>query len=232
MGLPDLPPQPLAGALDTPLPVYDFAPARATVLAVHPEVRSARVGVSRARIALERELAGRVPNVTVAGGYTRDFNDREHQGMFAVSVPVPLFNHNEGNIGAAQAALGHAVQEVSRVQNDLVNRLATAFGQYDAARQRAERYRTSILPDARRAYRLAQEAFRGGQFDVLRVLQAQRAITEAEQEYVKVVSDAWQAAGAIAGLLLQEEWPAPAGGPALLPCPRPLLGPPEPIPEP
>jgi cobalt-zinc-cadmium efflux system outer membrane protein len=170
--------------------------------------------------------------VTVAGGYTRDFNDREHQGMFVVSVPVPLFNRNEGNIEAAQAALGRAIQEVTRVQNDLVNRLATAFGQYDAARQRAERYRMSILPDARRAYRLAQEAFRGGQFDALRVLQAQRAISEAEQEYVKALAEAWQAAGAIAGLLLQEEWPAPAARPALLPCPRPVLGPPEPIDDP
>jgi cobalt-zinc-cadmium efflux system outer membrane protein len=232
MGVPGLPPQPLAGSLDLPLPDYELAQARAAVLAVHPEVRSAQVGVSRARLALDRELANRVPNVTVAGGYTRDFNDREHQGMFAVSVPVPLFNRNEGNIEAAQAALGHAVQEVARVQNDLVNRLATAFGQYDAARQRAERYRTSILPDARRAYRLAQEAFRGGQFDSLKVLQAQRAISEAEQEYVKALGDAWQGAGAIAGLLLQEEWPASDTGPVVLPCPRLLLGPPEPIDEP
>jgi len=99
---------------------------------------------------------------------------------------------------------------VGRVQNDLSSRLATAFGRYAAAKERAERYRASVLPNAQKAYRLAQEAFKGGQFEYLRVLQAQRAAAEANLEYVRVQSEAWQAAGEIAGLLLQDCWPAPA----------------------
>src|SRR5205823_6932343 len=114
-----------------------------------------------------------------------------------------------------QAELGRAIQEVTRVQNDLTGRLWTAFGQYAAARQRAERYRTAILPNATRAYRLSQDAFRGGQFEYLRVLQAQRAAAEANLEYIRVLSEAWRAASEIAGLLLGEEWPlstvAPGG---------------------
>lgn len=43
--------------------------------------------------------------------------------------------------------------------NDLVARAATAFGNYAAARRQADRYRTSILPDARATYRLALHAY-------------------------------------------------------------------------
>jgi cobalt-zinc-cadmium efflux system outer membrane protein len=216
VGTPDLPPAPLAGSLEDGLPDYDFDKARAFVLAEHPEIRSAQVGVTRAQLALRREEVEKVPNVTVDAGYQRNFNDREDEAHFQVSVPVPLWNRNQGNIRAAQAELGRAIQEVSRVENDLNGRLAAAYGRYAAARERAKRYRTSVLPNAQKAYRLAQAAFRGGQFEYLRVLQSQRAAAEANLEYVRVLSEAWQAASEIAGLLLEECAPSP--GPAAAPA--------------
>jgi cobalt-zinc-cadmium efflux system outer membrane protein len=99
------------------------------------------------------------------------------------------------------------MQEVARVQNDLASRLAAAYGQYAAAKQRAERYRTAILPNAQKAYRFSLDAFKGGQFEYLRVLQSQRAVAEANLEYLRSLSEAWRAASEIAGLLLEENWP-------------------------
>jgi cobalt-zinc-cadmium efflux system outer membrane protein len=54
------------------------------------------------------------------------------------------------------------------------------------------------------------QAFKGGQFEYLRVLQAQRALAESKLEHNRAVQEAWQAASEIAGLLLEEHWP---GGP-------------------
>ena len=210
VGLPDLPPSPLAGSLEAPLPEYDFERARAFVLEEHPDVRSARVGVTRAQLALRREEAERVPNVTVSAGYQRNQNDRENEANIQVAVPLRVWNHNQGNVQAARAELGRAAEDVARVQNELVGRLATAFGQYAAARTRADRYRTSIVPAASRAYSLSLDAFKGGQFEYLRVLQAQRAVGEANQEYLRALAEAWRAASEVSGLLLEECWPAPA----------------------
>jgi cobalt-zinc-cadmium efflux system outer membrane protein len=213
VGVPDLPPTPLTGSLEAAPPDYIFESARAAMLEVHPDIRSAQVGITRAQLALRRAEVERIPNVTLAGGYSRNFNDRENQATYQVSVPLPVWNRNQGNIRAAQAELGRAIQEVTRVQNDLTGRLWTAYGQYSAARQRAERYRTAILPSATRAYRLSQEAFRGGQFEYLRVLQAQRAAAEANLEYIRALGEAWRAASDIAGLLLEEQWPLSVWGP-------------------
>lgn len=207
IGLPTLPLTPVAGSLELPLPKYDFEQARTFMLEEHPEVQSARVGITRAQLALKREEVEPIPNVTLAGGYTQNFNERQSQAQYTVSVPIPVFNRNQGNIFAAKTELARAVQEVSRVQNDVAGRLATAYGQYTAAHERAERYRTSILPNARRTYQLSLDAFKGGQFEYLRVVQAQRMIAEANLEYTRALGDAWRAASEIAGLLLEEHWP-------------------------
>lgn len=73
-------------------------------------------------------------------------------------------------LGAAGVPEQSAVNDVSRVQNELAGRLATVHGQFTAAKKRADRYRDSILPNASRSYELSILAFKAGQFEYLRVL--------------------------------------------------------------
>ena len=51
------------------------------------------------------------------------------------------------------------------------------------------------------------KAYQGGQFEYLRVLTAERALAQANLEYVKALRDAWKAASVISGLALEDEWP-------------------------
>lgn len=207
IGVPDLPCVPLLGTLEAPLPLFDFCQVREYVLQEHPEVLTARVGVERSELALKRAQVEPIPNVTVYGGYTRDNTAASNEWTFQVGVPVPIWNRNQGTIRARGAELGQANEEIHRVMNALSGRLATAFGQYEAARARGERYRTSIRPVAQESYDLAMRAYKGGQFEYLRVLQAQRALAEANLETNRALGDAWRAASEIAGLLLEENWP-------------------------
>src|SRR5262249_17451358 len=147
------------------------------------------------------------PNVTVGAGYVYQGENRSNDVSVAVSLPIPVWNRNQGNIVAAQAQVGEAVAQVGRVENELVERLAEAHRAYAAARRRADRYRTAILPRARETYELTLKAFRGGQFEYLRVLQAQRSLAEADLEYNRSLGELWRAASEIAGLLLEDQWP-------------------------
>lgn len=170
IGVPDLPCVPLVGTLGAPLPLFDFCQVRAFVLQEHPEVLSVRVGVERAELALKRARVEPIPNVTVNGGYTRDNTVASNEWTFTVGLPVPVWNRNQGTIRARGAELGQANEDISRVMNALSGRLAMAFGQYEAARARVERYRTTIRPAAQESYDLAMQAYKGGQFEYLRVL--------------------------------------------------------------
>jgi cobalt-zinc-cadmium efflux system outer membrane protein len=207
VGVDDLPYSKVDGELDLPLPAYDLERVRAYVLSIHPELRSAQVGVERAQLVLKRATVEPIPNVTVGAGYVRQNQNKSDDWVIAASIPVPLWNRNQGNIFAAKAQVGEAVSEVGRIRNDLVGRLATAFGTYAAARERAEKYRSAILPKAERAYQLSLKAFQGGQFEYLRVLQAQRAVAEARLEYLRSLGEMWRAASDIAGLMLEDQWP-------------------------
>jgi outer membrane protein, heavy metal efflux system len=210
----------LAGTFDLP-PAYDLERAREAVLASHPEVRSARVGVDRAQAAIRRAEAEPIPNLTVTTGYMRQGQNKSNDWMLGVSAPVPVWNRNQGNIREARANLGIAIQDVARVENEVAERLTVAFRTYASARLRAERYRTQIVPRAEESFDLAMKAFKGGQFEYLRVIQAQRAAAEARLELNRSLGEAWRAASELSGLLLEEVWPGPAPGPGAGPVMMP-----------
>ncbi|HYT94260.1 MAG TPA: hypothetical protein VEL76_36425, partial [Gemmataceae bacterium] len=56
---------------------------------------------------------------------------------------------------------------------------------------------------------LSRKGYQGGQFEYLRVLQAQRALAEANLELVRALGEMWRAASEIAGLMLEDHWPFP-----------------------
>lgn len=207
VGVSKLPIASVTGTLDAPLPPYELERVQQVVLEVHPELQSARVGIEKAQLQLRRAEVEPIPNVTVGAGYVRQNQNRSNDWTIGVSVPIPAWNRNQGNIAAARAHVGQAVQEVGLVENELVERLATAFRDFYSARQRAERYRTSILPKAQETYELSVKAYKGGQFEYLRVLEAQRSVTQARLEAIRALGEAWKAAGVISGLTLEEQWP-------------------------
>jgi cobalt-zinc-cadmium efflux system outer membrane protein len=208
VGVQGLPYHPVCGSLEIPFPDYDLEKARAFVVEAHPDVRLARVGVERAQLLLKRAQVEPVPNVTVGAGYVQQNQNKSDDWVIGVSLPVPLWNRNQGNIATAHAQVGEAVQQVGRMENDLVERLAVAYGAYASARKRAERYSGTILPKARETYELSLKAYQGGQFEYLRVLEAQRAVAQADLEYNRTLGETWRGASEIAGLLLEEDWPA------------------------
>lgn len=199
----------IVGTLDMAVPPYDLDRTRSVVLDVHPDIRSANVGVEKARLRLQRERAQPIPNVTVGAGYVRQNQNKSDDWTVGVSLPIPVWNRNQGNIATAAAQLGEATQHVGKVENDLSERVAMAYRDFASSRQRAERYRESILPRAKETYELSLRAYQGGQFEYLRVLEAQRALTQANLEYIRALGDAWKAASALSGLTLEDAWPPP-----------------------
>lgn len=201
---------PLAVDLAAPLPVYELDQARDAVMEYHPEVRSAAVAADRAQAAVRRAEAEQIPNVTGSVGYVRQNQNLSNDWSVGVSVPLVLWNRNQGNIRAARAEVAAAVLDVTRTQNALADRLATAHRTYAAAKARAERYKSAVIPKAEENLsfiRLQQER---GVVEPLKVFIAQRGVVEARLEYNRAVGEAWRAAAEISGLLLEETWPAKA----------------------
>lgn len=199
----------LRADLTTPLPDYEYEALRQGVVSQNALAQVAQLEVSRSRILLQRAIVEPFPNVIGMGGYQRQVGDGPtlNQGLFQVTMPMPLWNRNQGNIASAQANITAAVGQYGRVQNELSFRAAQALADYRAAGQRVERYEKEILPRANELLKISQQGYAAGQFDFLRLLQAQRVLLETNLTYVNAQETRWQAAAQIAGLLQTEQFP-------------------------
>ncbi|MBY0456119.1 MAG: TolC family protein, partial [Gemmataceae bacterium] len=103
VGVDDLPDMKVVGDLEIPLPDYELVRLRAYVLGIHPDLRAAQIGVERAQLVLKRATVEPIPNVTVGTGYVRQNQNKSNDWTISASVPVPLWNRNQGNIFAAKA---------------------------------------------------------------------------------------------------------------------------------
>jgi cobalt-zinc-cadmium efflux system outer membrane protein len=209
VGLPELLITSVTADVAAPLPDFEYEALRQGVVTQNALAQVAQLEISRSRILLQRAIVEPFPNVVAMGGYQRQINDAPvlNQGLFQVTLPVPLWNRNQGNIAAAQANVTAAAQQYGRVQNELSLRAAQSLADYRAAVQRVERYEKEILPHARELLRITQQGYAAGQFDFLRMLAAQRTLLETNLTYVNAQETRWLAAAQLAGLLQSEQFP-------------------------
>jgi cobalt-zinc-cadmium efflux system outer membrane protein len=154
MGLPGLPLTQIAGRADMPIPIFDFAQVWTHVGKNHTDVVTADNTWHQARLSLLLAQAQVVPDVDSRVLIQKDYTGSPNAiaPSFATSIPVPIWNRNQGGIAAAQSEVVRAAEEPLRVRNDLYSRLSEAFNRYQSSRQNLALYRDQILPDLVRVY--------------------------------------------------------------------------------
>ena len=187
------------GELSQP-PAVDAEALVATAVQDGPAVKRAQAEVVAAEARLKAARREPVPNLQLKAGewYSGEAlngNNRAAGPMsFAeASVQVPLWNRNQGNIDAAGAELEQARQEVRRVQLLTRGDAEPLVQQYEAARSGADRYRTAILPRARRAYELQVLKYQEMAQAYPQVLAAQRTLLSLQLSYLRVLEEQWSA---------------------------------------
>ncbi len=220
VGDPMLQQAPLAGELEKGFPVFDKASVAQTLLLHSPDMKIARTGVERARAALDRAKAERVPDMVLRGGIGYSTEKLElgsapfprrtgPEARIELGFRLPLFNRNQGGIAAAEAELASAEREVQRLELALRVRLAAAFSDYQNAQRTVERYREAILPRAKKSFELYAASFAQMAAAYPQVLIAKRAFVKAQTEYLNALVSLWQSGIQIQGYLLSGGLDAP-----------------------
>jgi cobalt-zinc-cadmium efflux system outer membrane protein len=171
------------------------------------DVQIAEFEVDRSRYLLQRAEVQPFPNVTINAGYMRQVVSPYNMAILQVEVPVPLWNKNQGNICAAQAAVARSQQAVARTQLDISRQMADAIGRFQQSQQQVERYRDRIVPKAKEGVEIVRSGIAGGQLELVRLLQAQRALIDASLMYLTALDTRWKAAAEIAGMVQLEQFP-------------------------
>lgn len=138
----------------------------------------------RAGAAVVLAVAVGVQDPTVSVG-VRQFQDTDDiAGVLGVSVPLPLFNTNRGNIERANAEKIQAEWQLAAVRRDLTRRLVTLGHTLRAAREESTSLRERLIPQAEKVGRLTRQGYETGAFTYLEVLEAQRVVSDLRSRQV------------------------------------------------
>jgi outer membrane protein, heavy metal efflux system len=180
-----------AGLPDS-LPATDAGELSRT--AVHPLLARDAAAVRAAEAHLVAERRARWP--TVAGDLTVSWGDptlARTDIIAGVGFELPVLSLRGGAILRAQAlqALAEATRDLDGVR--LTSERRDASARFAATSLRARVLREQVLPPMEEARQMTEEGYREGRVDFVRVLEAQRALTESRLAWVDAAAAATRA---------------------------------------
>lgn len=180
------------------VPTFDADSAR---LAASPSLRRAQIEVQRRSALSDLERAKRTPDLTVSLGVKRDEQLGRNQAVIGLSIPLPLFDRNQGNLLEALRREDKSRDELAAADIQLRSAVTQAWGRLDTAGTEAQTIREQVMPGAKSAYDAATQGFELGKFSFLDVLDAQRTLFQAQAQYLRARGEAHRAAADIDRLL-------------------------------
>ncbi|CRI56528.1 TolC family protein [Pseudomonas sp. CCOS 191] len=157
------------------------------------EWRLAAAQIERGDASLGSEKAQRIPNLTVSLGSQYSREERERVNVVGLSMPLPLFDRNQGNVLAAARRADQARDLRNAVELRLRSETRSALEQWGTAMGEVQAYDRTILPAAQQAVDTATRGFEMGKFAFLDVLDAQRTLIEARGLYLDALAQATDA---------------------------------------
>jgi cobalt-zinc-cadmium efflux system outer membrane protein len=158
-------------------------------LTYRPDLIAYRLGVARADADIKVARAERFSDVyLLAQPYT--FQDNRPYGLKSatswaagITVPVPLFNRNQGNIARAQSNAAQTRIELAALERQVAAEAEEAAREFELSRLGVLELETEVLPASQRVRDAAFRRFQGGEANALEYLEAQRQYNEVVRQY-------------------------------------------------
>jgi outer membrane protein, heavy metal efflux system len=171
-----VPPAPQAADIDA---------LQAAARTFRPDVRALHDDQARSQYDLRLQLAqGRV-DYTLGAEYRRQqgVNGRGNLAGLFFSVPLPIFNRNQGEIARAEAEHEKAGRSVAALETNVASEVASAYEEFETARQLLADIEHELLKPAADARAGTAYVYQAGATSLLDVLDAQRAFNETMDAY-------------------------------------------------
>ncbi|TSE33936.1 Cobalt-zinc-cadmium resistance protein CzcC [Tepidimonas fonticaldi] len=166
-------------------------------LSTSPTLRRMQLEVERRRSLVDVERSKRIPDVTFSLGVKRPTELQRNQLLFGVSVPLPLFDRNQGNLLEALKREDKARDELQALNIRVSTDVLQARERLESIRREVDVLQQDVLPGAKSAYDAATVGFENGKFNFLEVLDAQRTYFAAKSQYLKALAEAHRTAADI-----------------------------------
>ncbi len=158
-------------------------------LTSNPDLKRWAMELEQRQAVLDSELSKRIPNLKLQGGFRRIEETDDSTLVFGISIPLQLFDRNQGGISEARHKLAKANAEKRVAEIKVTQNLLEAHNTVDFTHSQVIEIKTKILPGAQRAFDGFNEGYRFGKFAYLDVLDSQRTFFEANGQYLEALAD-------------------------------------------
>ncbi|MFT4111328.1 TolC family protein [Silvibacterium sp.] len=228
-GRPEVPICPLQGDLEK-TPDLNAVQMVEAIVANSPTIKRSQQEVAVAEARLKDAKRETIPDLQLRAGEqyngeqvsTNPMKPVGAQSFASAGIDLPLWNRNQGNVGAATVDVERARQDVLREQLALRQQAAPFAQSFESARFEADRYKKELLPRADKAYRLYLQKYQEMAQAYPQVLVSQRTFFQLRMAYLMALHDVWRSAVALQNFTLSGGLgvPAPSGTAGTIPSPH------------
>ena len=153
-----------------------------------PTIRLSKLVVEIQQANIKLEKANGVPDIELGGGVKQsDLPGNTYQ--FGLSIPLPIFNRNQGNIGSAKSKLKKERFELKEVEIQVQTILFRLKTELEVLASEIDILKNDIIPEAQAAYTTISEGYLNGRFTYLDVVDAQRMWFKSREQYIGALKD-------------------------------------------
>jgi len=157
----------------------DYQPVRAdltglkSVAAINrPDLRAAQQAVTAAESQLSLQKANGKMDITGTFNYTHTAG--VNTGAFYYSMPLPIFNRNQGEIARAQFAITQAQEQAGETAQQVSTDVVQAFANLQTNDQIIQLYQGGYVEQAKKSRDISEYAYRKGAASLLDYLDSER----------------------------------------------------------
>jgi len=192
---------------DRPPPTLNLEAALEQGLASRPDLAAARQEETRAAAEVRLARAGRVPDLAglvrytdsqtrfdqfglTATGALAPLQDRDRVLTAGLSLTLPMFARNQGQIEATRARETAASLRRQYLTRSAEAEIRAAHGRYLAAQQAVEVFRTAVVQPSQEAAAVLRASYAAGEVRLFDVLAVQRRLIDSQKEYTEAIRQA------------------------------------------
>src|SRR5262245_23880701 len=153
--------------------------------ATRPDLVAAEREQARTQADLKLQVAQGKVDYVLGAEYRRQQGVNGRGNLFGLffSVPLPIFNRNQGEIARAGAEGDKAVRSLHALEADLAGEVASAYEEFDASRRLLGEIERDLLRPTTDARTGTTYMYQAGATSLLDVLDAQRAYNDTMDTY-------------------------------------------------
>lgn len=207
-----------AADLTKQLAGWDYEAKRADILTLVTQA-FIDVLITQQRLALTQQMQALAQQTyastaaRVQAGTSNYLMPNDYALLVGFSLPLPVFDRNQGRIGEVQQRLAKAEEERRNAEVRIQTALNTAYQRLAASYAEVNALHQDILPNAETAYNAASEGYRLGKFGFLDVLDAQRTLFSAQSQHLQAEAEYHKALADVERLIGGNPNPSPKAAP-------------------